>query len=352
MPATMPAVVHYKLEKGAVELREVPVPAIGERDVLLRVCGVGVCGSDVHQYHDSHSWSVRTPVILGHEFCGRIERLGGEVRDFRAGELVVSETAAEIDESSPLSRAGLYNLDPRRRGFGYDVDGAMARYVRVPARCLHRVPDGVPPEIAALTEPCCVAFNAVAVNSRPCAGELVVVIGPGPIGLLCAAVARLSGAGRVVLVGLARDRARLETGRLVGATDVIDMEGEDAGARLAEIGGAFGGGLGAHLVIDAAGHSSTLKSALDWVRPGGWITKVGWGPQPLGFSLDPLVRKAVTLQGSFSHNWPVWERVLELLASGRLDVKPLLSRVAPLSEWQSCFDAMAGGDAIKSVLVP
>jgi alcohol dehydrogenase/L-iditol 2-dehydrogenase len=348
MASKMPAVVHYELKKGAVELREVGVPAIGERDVLLTVRGVGVCGSDVHQYHNTHSWTVRTPVILGHEFCGTVAAVGREVKGFKEGDFVVSETAAEIDESSPLSRAGLYNLDPRRRGFGYDVDGAMAQYVRVPARCLHRVPDGVPPEVAALTEPCCVAFNAVAVNSRLVAGDHVVVLGPGPIGLLCAAVARLSGAGRVILVGLARDRARLETGRRLGATDAIDMESEDAGRRIA----AIGDGLGVHLVIDAAGHSATLKSALEWVRPGGWITKVGWGPQPLGFSLDPLVRKAVTLQGSFSHNWPLWERVLELLGSGRLDVKPLVSRVAPLAEWKSCFDAMAEGAAIKSVLVP
>ena len=105
-------------------------------------------------------------------------------------------------------------------------------------------------------------------------------------------------------------------------------------------------------MIDASGASASLQSALAGVRPAGWITKVGWGPQPVNFSLDSLVQKAVTLQGSFSHNWPVWERVVELLASGRLDVKPLLSRVAPLPEWQSCFDAMADGSAIKAVLVP
>jgi alcohol dehydrogenase/L-iditol 2-dehydrogenase len=105
-------------------------------------------------------------------------------------------------------------------------------------------------------------------------------------------------------------------------------------------------------VIDAAGASSALASALAWVRPAGAICKVGWGPQPLGFSIDPLVQKNVTLQGSFSHNWPIWERVLRLLASGQLDVRPLISRVAGLGDWRSCFEGMAEGSLLKAVLKP
>jgi alcohol dehydrogenase/L-iditol 2-dehydrogenase len=114
----------------------------------------------------------------------------------------------------------------------------------------------------------------------------------------------------------------------------------------------LGDGGGADVIIDASGVSATLELALAWVRPGGVISKVGWGPQPLGFSMDPLVQKNVTLQGSFSHNWPIWERVLHLLATGQLDVGPLVSRVAGLEEWQSCFEAMAEGKLLKAVLKP
>src|SRR5262245_18175114 len=149
----MPAVVHYELTPGAVELREVPVPEPGEGEALLLVRGVGVCGSDVHQYHNTQSWSVRVPVILGHEFCGEVAALGKGVRGFPEGQLVASETAARVDPDSPLTRVGQYNLDPARRGFGYDIHGAMADYVAVPARLLHRVPPNVPAEIAAMTEP-------------------------------------------------------------------------------------------------------------------------------------------------------------------------------------------------------
>src|SRR5690606_33371673 len=137
------AVVHYALAPGACELREVPVPVIGADDVLLRVEAVGVCGSDVHQYHNTHSWPVNVPVVLGHEFCGEIVQVGERAEGFARGQRVVSETAAVIDPSSLFCRSGRYNLDPSRRGFGYGVDGAMAPYVRVPARCLHQLPDSL-----------------------------------------------------------------------------------------------------------------------------------------------------------------------------------------------------------------
>jgi alcohol dehydrogenase/L-iditol 2-dehydrogenase len=111
-------------------------------------------------------------------------------------------------------------------------------------------------------------------------------------------------------------------------------------------------GLGADGVVDAAGSSAALKTALELVRPGGWISKVGWGPQPLNFSLDPLVQKNVTLQGSFSHNWPIWERVLALLGSGRLDVRPIVGGTWGLRDWRTAFEAMHDGDIVKAVLRP
>ena len=347
MTETMAAVVQFALEPGAVELREMPRPDPGPGEVLLRVRGVGVCGSDVHQFHNTQSWSVRVPVILGHEFCGVVAALGTGVTGFTEGELVASETAADVDANSPLTRVGQYNLDPARRGFGYDIHGAMAEYVAVPARLLHRVPKGVPAEVAAMTEPCCVAYQATVVNARVRPGDVVVVIGPGPIGLLCATMARLSGAGHVVLAGMPRDKGRMATGLRAGATHAA-QSAEDVTTLLA----ALGDGLGADVVIDAAGVSVTLKSALAWVRPGGHIAKVGWGPQPLNFSLDPLVKKAVTLSGSFSHTWAVWERVLAMLGTGQLDPRPYLSSVVPLADWKSSFEGMHAGELIKPVLVP
>jgi len=336
------AVVNYAPEKGSVEIREIVKPTIGEEDILLEVANVGVCGSDLHQWTADHSWPVNYPVVLGHEFGGHILEIGKRVIGWKEGDRVVSETAAVIDPNNPMSRQGLYNLDPTRKGFGYGVDGAMTRFVRVPARCLHRVPQQLAFEQACLTEPSCVAYNAVIENSRVKPGDRVIVIGPGTIGILCAAMARLCGA-EVALVGLETDKGRLAIGRQYGCETIIGDAQSWARQR---------DGLGADLIIDAAGVSNTLKLAIQWVRPNGQITKVGWGPQPLGFSIDPIVQKNVTLQGSFSHNWPIWERVIALLASGQLDVKPIIGGVWPVTEWHEAFEKMHNGEVVKSVLKP
>ncbi|MCC6416369.1 MAG: zinc-binding dehydrogenase [Opitutaceae bacterium] len=338
-----PAVVNFAPEAGSVELREITKPEAGENDVILAVEAVGVCGSDLHQWHASHSWPVNYPVVLGPEFGGRIAELGSAVKGWKEGDRAVSETAAVINPDSPLTRAGLYNLDPNRKGFGYGVDGAMTRYVRVPSRCLHHVPDQLAMEQAALTEPCCVAYNAVVNNASIQPGDRVLVLGPGPIGILCAAMAKLQGA-EVALAGLERDRARLEIAAKAYGCEVIIG---DATAWSKER-----DGLGVDGVIDAAGASIALKIALELVRPNGWITKVGWGPQPLNFSIDPLVQKNIRLQGSFSHNWPVWERVLALLTSGQLDVKPITGGVWRLEDWREAFEKMHSGAIVKAVLRP
>jgi L-iditol 2-dehydrogenase len=340
---TQPAVVNFAPAKHSVDLREVPTPTAGPDDVLLRVAAVGVCGSDLHQWTADHSWAVNYPVVLGHEFAGTVAAVGANVAGWQEGDRVVSETAAVIDPASPLTRVGLYNLDPTRKGFGYGVNGAMTSYVRVPARILHRVPAGLPLDVAALTEPCCVAYSAVVANARIKPGDRIAVFGPGPIGLLCAAMARLCGA-EVAVVGLERDRGRLDIAeKHYGCTPIVD--GLDDWAKAVD-------GLGVDGVVDAAGVSATLKAALHVVRPNGWVSKVGWGPQPLGFSLDPLVQKNVTLQGSFSHNWPIWERVIRLLATGRLDVKPIVGGTWPLADWHAAFEAMHSGRIAKAVLKP
>ncbi len=339
-----PAVVNFAPESGSVEIREVAPPDIGADDVLLKVAAVGVCGSDLHQWTADHSWPVNYPVILGHEFGGIVAATGGNVHAWREGDRAVSETAAVIDPDNPMSRRGLYNLDPTRKGFGYGVDGAMTSYVRVPARCLHRVPEALPLERACLTEPCCVAWNAVTENSRIQPGDRVLVIGPGTIGILCAAVARLHGA-EVALLGLESDRVRLDIAKAYGCETLVGNEAATAWCRERD-------GLGADLIIDAAGVSPTLRLAVDLVRPAGWITKVGWGRVPLDFSLDPIVQKNVTLQGSFSHHWAIWERVLALLTSGALDVGPIIGGQWALEDWHEAFEKMHRGEVVKSVLVP
>lgn len=345
----MQAVVHYALREGAVELREVPIPAgINDDEVLLRSGAIGVCGSEVHQYHNTQSWRVNVPVILGHEFCGVVGQVGRAVQGFREGDRVASETAARICGHCAYCGSGQYNLCPERLGFGYGVDGAMADWVRVPARCLHHLPHCVSFEKAALAEPCCVAYNGTCIKTHIRPGDSVLIMGPGPIGLLCLALARLCGAGWLGVSGLRQDQQRLSIAKGLGADRTVTGGREE----LIEVVRSVGDGLGVDVVIDATGHSATLELALAAVRPAGQITKLGWGPQPLGFSLDPLVQKAVRIQGSFSHNFAIWEKVIRLLGSRQLDPSPLVGRVEPLSGWQTCLEDMATGKVVKAVLKP
>jgi alcohol dehydrogenase/L-iditol 2-dehydrogenase len=290
---------------------------------------------------------VNVPVVLGHEFGGTVAQAGRTVKNVREGDRVVSETAAEICGDCMLCRTGRYNLCPLRKGFGYGIDGAMASYVKVPARCLHRIPDSLPFELACLAEPHAVAFNAMCVNSTIRPGDLVVVLGPGPIGLLCARMAALAGADPLIVIGLPSDAARLETARRLGATHVVDA-GRDT---VEEVVRGLNP-LGADLVCDASGASRPLDLALRLARPDGQVTKVGWSPDSIAIDVNPLVQKNVRLQGSFSHNFPIWERVIHLLDRRLTRPDAIVGMTAPLAGWREAFDAMHDGRVIKSVLLP
>jgi len=147
---------------------------------------------------------------------------------------------------------------------------------------------------------------------------------------------------------MAQDSSRLAAALTLGATHAVNLQETN----LRDLVHSVGDGLGAHLVVDAAGASAALKTAMEIVRPAGQITKVGWGPQPVGISLDPIVQKAVRLQGSFSHTFQNWEMVVSMLASGQINLTPIISRIGSLEEWKPCFDGMHDGTYVKAVLQP
>lgn len=342
----MKALQKYGFDDGDVEIREVPAPEVHPDTVLIKAVAVGVCGSDIHMWRNGQSWEVKTPVTLGHETAGVIEAVGENVRGWEVGERVVCETAAYICKECPYCRAGQYNICPNRQGYGAIRDGAFAEYLEAEPRILHRIPEGVSFEVAAMTEPGAVAYNAMVERARVFPGDLVVVQGPGAIGAFCVQMARLSGAAQVVVVGTKKDREKMSKLLSLGADYAVEVEEEDP----REVVKGLNDGYGAHVVVDATGVSSAFQTSMDLVRPGGSIVKVGWGPQPLDFNLDPIVAKAATLYGSFSHTWETWERILRLFAAGRLQPEALLGGVYPLADWQVAFEAMDSGKNIKSVI--
>ncbi len=342
----MQAVVKYGRQDGAVEVRQVSEPRVAPDQVLIQVQAVGVCGSDIHMWREHQSWQIKLPVVLGHEFCGVVEQVGAHVTGFRPGERVACETAAEVCGECAYCRSGNYNVCPKRKGFGALIDGAMTEWIAVRPQILHRIPDNVTFEQASLTEPICVAYNALVEKTLVKPADLVVIQGVGAIGIMALQVARLRGAGTIIALGTDVDSHRLEVAQKLGARYALNIQRENP----VELIKTLGDGFGADLVVDATGVSRALKQAMELVRPNGKITKIGWGPQPLDYNLDPLVAKAVTLQGTFSHTFATWERALSLLSTGQMDLGLVIGGVYPLTEWREAFHKMEKGDNIKSVI--
>jgi L-iditol 2-dehydrogenase len=342
----MKALVKYAFSAGAVEVRDIAEPSAGPGEILIATRAVGVCGSDIHAWRDMQSWEMDLPVALGHEIAGVVNSVRDGVTDWRVGDRVVCETAAQICGECAYCRTGRYNLCPYRLGYGTKTDGAFSGYLVAEPRVLHRIPDSVSFEQAAMTEPYCVAFNALVERASIKAGDIVVIQGVGAIGSLSVQIAKLQGASTVVAVGTALDRNRLAKALTFGADHAVELGVDDPILLLRSL----GDGFGADVVVDATGVSAALAQSLELVRPLGSIAKIGWGPQSLGFSLDPLVAKAVTMYGCFSHTWETWERVLALFASGRLNPETVLDGIYPLENWREGFEAMENGTNIKSVI--
>jgi L-iditol 2-dehydrogenase len=332
------------IEAGSdrVEVADVTLPLQLEKgEVVVATRAVGVCGSDIHAWHGTQTYPMKHPVTLGHEAVGVVVQLGPGVTSVAEGDRVVSETARLICGSCPACREGRYNLCSQRLGFGALYDGMMADQFVTRADILHSVPEDLPDPVAAVTEPYCVAYNAVVERARVRPGDTVSVIGPGPVGVFSAQIAILAGASRVVVCGLPGDEPRL-------------LVAEGCGAEVLASDRPWWGSAGhagmSDVVVDASGVSATLEAAFGLVRPGGQIVKVGWGPEPYGRPLDPLVTKAIELHGSFSHTWSTWERVLRLLGQRRL-VPGAALKTYGFSNWRDAFGAMASRLVVKAVLL-
>ena len=344
----MLAVVKTKPEKG-VALLEKPVPAIKNDDhVLIKVDACGICGSDVHFYEWPPEMKleqmVKIPRILGHELAGTVEEVGKNVVGFEPGDRVVSETWGGCGFCY-FCRLGRFNHCMHQTRIGQQVDGAMTDYVVVPYFSLYGIPDEVNTEEAAVIEPLGVALHAYErCEFKP--GDDVLVIGPGPIGLLAAQIALSGGAGKVMVLGLDIDRERLEMAEGFGA-EAINVEEVDFYQAVSDI----TQGKGADLVLDISGGRDTLTQAIRMVKPGGQVVEVGLGP-PGEFNYTDLVAKEVTVHGSFRRQPSTWYRAINMVASNVVDLRPLITHALPVSQAVEGFELLIGRKAIKVILVP
>ncbi|MGI9050983.1 MAG: zinc-dependent alcohol dehydrogenase [Rubrobacteraceae bacterium] len=340
----MKAVVKTQQGDGHIELLDVDEPAPEPGWVVLEVTGVGICGTDIHIMHDEHPYW--PPVTLGHEFAGQIAEVGPDVEGWQVGERVVCEPHAGACGVCHLCRRGFVQLCTDKRSPGWGIDGALARYVAVPAYLLHRVPDEVSDLAAAVCEPTAISVSAIErVGVNP--GEAAVVLGPGPIGLITAMVIRAMGADQVVVVGRSSSQHRLEAGAKLGLKtwnseeiDVIEAVQD------------FTGGRGVDIVVDTSGAAGAIGSGVHMLRKRGRICAVGVsGQKSIEFPWDEALMRAIDINFSFSSSYTSWNAALSLLRSGAVNVEPLITAFS-LEKWEDAFQAVESRNVAKAVLTP
>ena len=335
VPEHTPAVGKLAAGVGHLGMRQQPVRQPGAREALLEVIATGICGTDLHIADDE--FPSEPPVTMGHEVTGEVVAVGADVDEHWVGARVACETYFSYCERCAYCRNGTPNLCAERRSLGSRVDGGFARWLTLPVRNLWRIPDHVGRHAGALAEPlACVArclFDPAAVG----AGDRVLVVGPGTMGVLTAQAVRASG-GVVTVVGLERDRHRLGLAASLGLATAVT----------AEI-----GSLGEFdVVAEASGHPGGAELALGAVRKGGRYVQVGIFGKPITIAFDTVLYGELSVTSGNASTPSSWRRAMQLLEAGLVVLDPLVTDVVPLADWEEAFAATRRGDGLKIVLDP
>jgi L-iditol 2-dehydrogenase len=341
------AVVKIKKGVGFVELLEVNEPDIGDNEVLVEVNAAGICGSDLNILNDIFP-GYTAPVILGHEFAGIVKEVGSKVTRISPGDRIVSETHAYVCGNCVYCKSGLYNLCYSRKGFGYGLDGAFAKYVKAREPIIHKLPDSIDLDEAAAMEPLAVVVNALTRNAKISIGDSVLISGPGPIGLLALQVAKLSGSKAVVVVGTEKSRKRLDIALKLGADLVLtDQELDD---RLSMQNNGLADSF--DVAIIATGTPTSFEPALKAVRKDGTVIHIGESIKQASFQFSLIEKKNLTVRGSFSHNWPIWEKTISLVENKKIVLSTVITHKVRLDDWRTGFDLAENREGLKVLIKP
>ena len=322
--------------EGHVELSEVPVPAIGPGDVLMKVWAAGVCGSDLLIQEDRHFY--RAPVTLGHEFSGIAWQVGSEVTRVKEGDKFVADI--ECGQGDWL---------------GVTLDGACAPYMRVPEHVIHRIPNHVSLDHACLCEPIVATHHLIQERAQVKVGDDVVVVGPGPMGIMGVQYAKVCGARRVFLIGLHSDEQRLQVGKACGADYTLYSEEKPAEAVLEAT-----GGKGAEFVLECSASEAGVQHAIDCARkahegPGGRgvILFISLWGRKLTLDLDQVSLGQLDIRGSWSWNGAeTWQHAVDLLDRQVFDLDPMITNHYALGDWEEAFANLRARQDVKALIHP
>lgn len=351
----MKALARYGDSFGGYRLIDVPEPVCGDDDLLVEIKAAAICGADMKHFKVDNG-SDRFNSIRGHEFAGQIVKIGKNVKDWRVGQRIVSDNSAYVCGICPACESGDFLCCEHKVNLGLDNNswgGGFSKYCLIPGEILkiHRhaiweIPDHIEYEEAAVLDPICNAYKAIAQQSHFLPGQDVVVFGSGPLGLFSVQIARIMGAVNIVLVGLDDDtKIRFSIAKKLGATHCINASVENVVEKCVEICGRDNLGL----VVECSGANLALKQAIEMLRPNGEVVRVGMGYKPLDFSINDITAWNKSIIGHMAYDTTSWRNAIRLLSSGQIQVKPMITHRLGLSQWEKGFEAMASKEAIKVI---
>ncbi len=327
------------LEKErTLALRDIDLPLkLGPRDVKIAVDTVGICGSDVHYYTHGRigSFIVKSPMVLGHEAAGVVVEVGSEVKTLKTGDRVCMEPGVP-NLASRASKLGLYNVDPNVTFWATPpVHGCLTAHVIHPEAFTYKLPDNVSFAEGALVEPFAIGMQAAS-KAKIAPGDVAVVIGSGTIGIMVALAALAGGCSRVIVSDLVQEKLDI-VGRYSGVT-TINARNEKLASRVSDL----TNGWGADIVFEASGSPKAYDGIFDLVRPGGALVLVGMPIDPVPFDVVAACVKEARVETIFRYA-NVHARAIELIASGKVDLKPLISGTFPFEQSVEAVERAASG---------
>ena len=344
----MKALVKTGKGAGLIEVRDVPYPKLPAQDwVIIRVKAAGVCGTDLHIWHDQYPYW--PPVTLGHEFAGEIVELGSDVKGYKIGDRVVCEPHSLACGSCELCRSGRIQQCAQKRSPGWGIDGGFADYVAMPALLLHRIPEKLDFVTAALAEPMAIVVHQVTELCGIDCQDTVVISGAGPIGIMAAFVAKAVGAGHVIITGMdACEAVRFPAALKLGADEIINVQKQSVYERVMEI----TGGRGADVVIETSGAQSAISEAIRMTKKFGKICAIGLGREEATVPWKQLVMRSITVVGCMSSGYSAWDKALNLMARTDKDISCLVTHQPALEDWEQTFHDLQAEKGIKAVFIP
>lgn len=340
----MKALVKESFGKEGIKLKDIEKPVPGLDEIRVKIIAAGICGTDIHIMKDEFDYN--SPVVMGHEYVGVVDELGKNVKGFNEGDNVVSLTAVETCESCLYCDNNLLMLCDDRLSIGSGVDGAFAEYMTIPAKKTFKLPDNTTDIYQyAITEPFACVVRGVIERTRVDAGDIVLVSGPGTIGLLATQLAKNQGA-YVITSGIPEDKKRLELAKELGADEIVSNP-DNLEAVIKNH-----SQYGADVAFECSGAAPSIEACLRNLKKQGTYSQLGLFGEKIPVDMDEFLYKEIRITNSFASEPSSWERALRLIKNDKIKLKPLISSQVSLEDWEKGFEMFVDKENFKILLIP